>query len=241
MRRALALLLVSAAVATTPPLIPHARAAGRDRLVRCKGPGCTPAAFAFTPDGGTVFYAERLSGEIHRLTLDGHRDRRWAKIPDVPKRGEQGVLGIAVDPEWDQGPSQRWVYVYYTESSPHRNVIVRLRRRGGGSNPTLLGRRRRGIQRDRLLSLPAGDFHDGGVMHFGPDGKLYVVTGDTQRAGLAQRRRSPAGKVLRLEQNGKRPADNPIRRSKAFSFGHRNSFGFAFDPATGDIWQTENG
>ena len=222
--RALVVLLAFSAIPSTTAAV-----AGRDRVLRCTGPGCTPAAFAFTPDGGTIFYAERLSGEIRRFTLAGGKDRRWAKIPDISRRGEQGALGIALDPDWEQGPSQQWVYVYYTEGNPHRNVIVRLRRTSGG------------VKSDRIFSMRAAEYHDGGVLHFGPDGKLYVVTGDTQSPGLAQQRRHPAGKVLRLEQNGKRPADNPIARSKAFSYGHRNSFGFAFDPETGRLWQTENG
>ena len=207
-----------------------AAAAGRERVVRCKGGTCWPAAFTFTPDGEAIFYAERLSGEIRRATLEGNKDRRWARIPDVSLRGEQGVLGIALDPDWDQGPKQQWVYIYYTEGNPHRNVIVRLRKRGGG-----------GVQRDRLLSLPASDYHDGGVLHFGPDDMLYAVTGDAQNPGLAQQKGNLAGKVLRLAQNGKRPSDNPIRRSRAYSYGHRNSFGFAFDPPTGRLWQSENG
>ena len=226
-RRLWALMLASALLQL--PASP-ATAAGRDRVVRCKGGTCWPAAFTFTPDGGSIFYAERLSGEIRRARLEGNRDSRWAKIPDVSLRGEQGVLGIALDPDWDQGPKQQWVYVFYTEGSPHRNVIVRLRKRGGG-----------GVQRDRLLSLPASNYHDGGVLHFGPDDMLYAVTGDAQNPGLAQQKRNLAGKVLRLEQNGKRPRDNPIRRSRAYSYGHRNSFGFAFDPQTGRLWQSENG
>lgn len=226
-RRLLALALT---IALLPAFEPPAAAATRAVVVRCKGGMCWPAAFAFTPDGGTVYYAERLSGEIRRFRLDGKRDSRWAKIPDVSQRGEQGVLGLALDPEWDRGPRQQWVYVYYSEGSPHRNVIVRLRKRSRG-----------GIQRDVLLTIRASDYHDGGVLHFGPDGKLYVVTGDAQQPGLAQQRSSPNGKVLRLQQNGKRPPDNPIANSRAYSYGHRNSFGFAFDPETGSLWQSENG
>ena len=127
---------VAAAVvlAAWPPNDP-AGAAGRDRVLRCKGPGCTPAAFTFTPDGSTIFYAERLSGEIRRRVLGTKKDRRFAKIPDVSRRGEQGVLGIALDPDWDQGRKHQWVYVYYTEGNPHRterSPIVRRRNTARG-------------------------------------------------------------------------------------------------------------
>ncbi len=229
-RAALRVATLIVACALVPIVQSPGSAAGRARVVRCKGGPCWPVAFAFTPDGGSIFYAERLTGEIRRYTLAGKRDSRWTKIPDVSQRGEQGVLGIAVDPEWDRGPRQQWIYVYYTEGHPHRNVIVRFRRRGGG-----------GVVRDRLLTIRASDYHDGGVLHFGPDGKLYGVTGDSQSPGLAQQKGNPAGKVLRLEQNGKRPPANPIPRSRAYSYGHRNSFGFAFDPETGALWQSENG
>ena len=218
------------AVSLLPLAEAPAAAAGRARVLRCKGGTCWPAAFTFTPDGGAIFYAERLTGEIRRFTFEGRKDRRWAKLADVSQRGEQGVLGIALDPDWEQGPRQQWVYVYYTEGHPHRNVIVRLRKRGG-----------RGVKHDRLVTIPASDYHDGGVLHFGPDDKLYAVTGDSQSPGLAQRKGSHAGKVLRLEQNGKRPGDNPIPNSRAYTYGHRNSFGFAFDPQTGRVWQSENG
>ena len=221
--------LALALLASTLPVFSAApaSAATRERVLGCGG--CSPAAFTFTPDGGTIYYAERLTGQIRRFGLADGTDSRWARIRDVSRRGEQGVLGIALDPDWALGPQHQWVYVYYSEANPHRNVIVRLRRSG------------KKVQRDVLLTLRASDYHDGGVLHFGPDGKLYVVTGDTQSPGLAQQRRNAAGKVLRLEQNGKRPPDNPIPRSKAFSYGHRNSFGFAFDPRTGNLWQTENG
>jgi glucose/arabinose dehydrogenase len=70
---------------------------------------------------------------------------------------------------------------------------------------------------------------------------LYSVTGDAGDPALAQQVESPGGKILRLTESGSRPADNPIPGSTAFSFGHRNSFGFTWDPQTGRLWQTENG
>jgi len=217
-------LLAPAAPFGAPPAAAAVRA---KRVVGCAGGGeCWPAAFAFTPNARKLFYAERLSGRIRVKNLRSGKDRRWHRIKNLATTAEQGVLGIAVDPAW---PKKRWIYVYYTHGSPTENRIVRIRKPKG-----------RTIAR-RLLSIPASSIHNGGVIHFGPDGKLYAVTGDASDMALAQNTASPAGKVLRLTKTGKRPADNPIPGSRALSYGHRNSFGFAFDPQTGQVWQTENG
>lgn len=218
-----ALALVLVPLATGP-----AEAAVRaKRVVRCRGGGqCWPAAFAFTPNGRKLFYAERLSGRIRVFNFKTRKDRRWHRIRNLATSGEQGVLGLAVDPRW---PRKRWLYVYYTQGSPTQNRVVRIRKRKGN------------VRIGRLLRIPANSFHNGGVIHFGPDGMLYAVTGDAGNRALSQSVSSPAGKVLRVTKAGKRPGDNPIGGSKAFSTGHRNSFGFTFDPETGRLWQTENG
>ena len=230
-RSAVALTAVAAALLTLSPLgMDPAAAVGRNRVVDCGRPDqCWITAFAFAPGGDEIFYVERFTGEIRRAAVDGAADRRWARIRGVAGDGEQGVLGIALDPDWASGPRQQWVYVYYTASSPEQNLIVRLRKTG------------KKLIRQRLASIPATTFHDGGVIHFGPDEKLYAVTGDAGEPSRSQDPSSLAGKVLRLEQNGNRPGDNPLPGSKAFSIGHRNSFGFAFDPETGSLWQSENG
>jgi aldose sugar dehydrogenase len=227
--RRVALIVAALVLVALPPLgSGPAAAVGKDRVVRCKKPKrCYVTAFAFTPDGSELFYVERFSGEIRRVVLASGNDSRWARVRDVAGGGERGVLGIAVDPQW---PAEERVYVYYTEARPERNRIVRLSKGGG-----------KGVDRKVLASIPATSFHDGGVLHFGPDGKLYAVTGDAGVPSRSQRVANPAGKVLRMEENGGRPGDNPFGRGRAFSIGHRNSFGFAFDPQTARLWQTENG
>lgn len=229
LRRTLALSLSALMLLTVPPVGGDpAAAVGRSRVVRCKKPqACWITAFAFTPAGDEVFYVERFTGEVRRVVLATGQDSRWAKIRDVAGVGEQGVLGIAVDPDWASG--QERVFVYYTEAHPERNRIVRLSRESGT------------LQRTVLATIPATTYHDGGVLHFGPDGKLYAVTGDAGVASRAQRVRNMGGKVLRMEEDGTRPADNPFPNGRAFSIGHRNSFGFTFDSQTGLMWQTENG
>lgn len=220
--------MVALLLATLLPAGPAGAAIRRTRAFSCRSSNatCWPAAFAFSPNGKRVFYVERFTGQIRVHHLRKNRDRRWFTIPGVATQGEQGVLGIALDPRW---PKKRWVYVYYTQDSPLRNRIVRIRK-GGGS-----------VRMRRLATIPAAGNHNGGVIHFGPDGMLYAVTGDAADPARSQNRRNPAGKVLRMTKAGKRPKSNPFRRSLAYSFGHRNSFGFAFDPQTDLLWQTENG
>ena len=96
-----------------------------------------------------------------------------------------------------------------------------------------------------LLSQPASSdpYHNGGRILFGPDKKLFVFIGDGHSSANAQNLSGGnlRGKLLRINPNGSVPSDNPTAGSKVFSFGHRNSYGFTFDPATGSIWETENG
>jgi glucose/arabinose dehydrogenase len=139
----------------------------------------------------------------------------------------QGVLGLAVDPRWSQGSRFHFVYVYYTKGGPFRNQIVRIRRAG----PDVF---------NRLATIPATDGHNGGAIHFGPDGMLYAVTGDAGQPSRSQTLTSRNGKVLRMNHDGTRPPGNALP-GLGHSYGHRNSFGFAFDPVTDRLWQTENG
>lgn len=224
-KRMLSLALIAGLLAAIP-LSSAGAATRRVRVVGCGGGSCWPTAFDFTPNGRKIFYVRRFSGEIRVRNLKNKRDHRWARIRGVATSGEQGVLGLALDPRW---PRRRFVYVYFTNQQPFQNRIVRLRKQGGN------------LRRKRLMALGANSNHNGGVIHFGPDGMLYVVTGDLGNPSRSQAKRDVAGKVLRIRKNGMRPRRNPFARSKAWSFGHRNSFGFAFDPRTGNLWQTENG
>jgi glucose/arabinose dehydrogenase len=192
---------------------------------RASNPTCWPTAFDFASDG-RVFYAERLTGQVRTRDLRTGADRLWARVRGVATAGEQGLLGLALDPGWPRRP---WVYLYYTRARPLRNLLVRMRRRADGT-----------LQTQVLASVPAATFHNGGAIAFGPDGMLYAVTGDAGDPSRSQDTSSAAGKVLRMTRWGGVPADNPFG-NRVFSYGHRNSFGLAFDPRTGRLWQTENG
>ncbi|MDQ3991203.1 MAG: PQQ-dependent sugar dehydrogenase [Actinomycetota bacterium] len=226
MRRALSVAMAAAMLLALPPMSsePASAAVARRRVLSCDG--CWPASFAFSPNGRNVWYVERFSGAIRVHNRRTGRDRVWARIGNLATDGEQGLLGIALDPRW---PRIRWVYVYYTKASPVQNRILRLRRRSDGS-----------IVRRRLASIPASSNHNGGVIHIGPDNRLYAVTGDAGSPSRSQDLSSRAGKVLRMRLNGRRPSDNPLP-GLGYSYGHRNSFGFTFDPRTRRLWETENG
>jgi glucose/arabinose dehydrogenase len=193
-----------------------------------------PVGFTFTPNGRVV-YLERESGEVRFLSPRTGVDRLFFRIGGVNSDGERGALGVALHPAW---PSQPFVYVYVTRAfgdHPLQNQLVRIRDSGG-----------RGTGMKVLLRSPIGarSNHNGGRIRFGPDGKLYVVIGDGGEDPSTAQDLSgdePRGKILRLNPNGSVPATNPIADNPLWSYGHRNSIGFAFDPQTGSLWETENG
>jgi glucose/arabinose dehydrogenase len=233
-RRFLALILSTlSAAAVMWPAQPAVAAIGARQIVGCRNanPMCWPVSFDWTPAGDRLYYGERYSGQIRVKNLRTGTDTLWTAIPNVATGSEQGLLGLALDPGWAKGPDRRWVYVYYTDdTNPDVNRIVRLRKSG------------QTLDQQELETMDdAVNIHNGGVIRFGPDGKLYAVTGDGSDPARSQDTDDTAGKVLRLNRDGSIPADNPFPGSPAFSFGHRNSFGFTFDPRTDRLWQTENG
>jgi glucose/arabinose dehydrogenase len=188
-----------------------------------------PSGFTFSPNG-KIWYLERPTGEVRILNPKTGADHLFYKIASVNGAGERGALGIALDPSWRTQP---FVYVYVTRTwnGALRNLVVRIRNDGG-----------HGTHFRVLLSTPpsASGYHNGGRIRFGPDHKLYVMVGDGHASSNAQDRTSNLqGKILRLDRDGTAAAGDPYGR--IWSFGHRNSFGFTFDPKTGRLWETENG
>jgi glucose/arabinose dehydrogenase len=186
-----------------------------------------PTAFAF--DGDRIIYSNRFSGEIRIFDPASRANTRFFILPNVATAGEQGLLGLALHPRY---PTRPYVYAFYTRTVSGRpeNQIVRLTDSMGiGQNLTT------------IVRLPAGNIHNGGVIRFGPDRRLYAVVGDVGNKANAQDLATPAGKVLRMSAGGSPPSDNPFSGSLVWSYGLRNSFGFTFDPQTRQLWETENG
>jgi glucose/arabinose dehydrogenase len=149
---------------------------------------------------------------------------------DVDASSETGLLGIAIHPDF---PAEPFVYVYASDPTLGINRLLRFRADGDvadGPPQVLL---------DGLVT--ANRYHNGGAMVFGNDGMLYLTVGESHQRNLAQDPTSIGGKVLRLAPDGSVPPDDPIPGNPLFTLGHRNSFGICVDPATGDLWETENG
>ncbi|TMC77175.1 MAG: PQQ-dependent sugar dehydrogenase [Chloroflexi bacterium] len=141
------------------------------------------------------------------------------------------TLGVALDPDFSRNG---FVYLYYSYTAANggtRDKVVRLRDDNGrGTEETVI-----------LDGIPGNSNHDGGRVKFGPDGKLYITTGDAENGANAQNPASLAGKILRINKDGSVPADNPTPGSPVWSLGHRNVQGIAWQPDTAALYETEHG
>jgi glucose/arabinose dehydrogenase len=185
-----------------------------------------PWSLAFLPDG------QALVSERNGNILLVERDGRLVELGEINilEDDESGLMGIAVHPDF---PNPAYVYAMYTWYARGNtgNAIARFRLDGY--------RLADGV--NLIENIPAGDNHNGGRIGFGPDGMLYVGTGDIFQRQLAQRMDSLAGKILRFRPDGGIPADNPFPGSPIWSLGHRNIQGLAWDPRTGAFYNTEHG
>ncbi|MFF1613282.1 PQQ-dependent sugar dehydrogenase [Amycolatopsis sp. NPDC058278] len=184
-----------------------------------------PWGLTTLPDG-QVLYSRRDTFEIVRLDPATGTKTVVGRMPNVAGTdGEGGVLGLAVAADFASDP---WLYVMHTSSTDNR--VVRVRYTGGvlTGTPQVL-----------LTGIPRNKYHNGGRLRFGPDGKLYISTGDGQNGDWAQDLTILAGKVLRINRDGTVPSDNPFG-SPVWSYGHRNPQGLAFD-SQGRLWEQEFG
>lgn len=174
-----------------------------------------PWAIAFVPDSNDALVTER-PGRI-RLIRDGGLVATPVATLQVANRDEAGLLGLALSPTFSADHS---FFVYYALDKPAGRVN-RVER-------YLLSDDHTSATADRVIldDIPAGRYHDGGRIRFGPDGFLYVGTGDGRQPERAADPMSPAGKLLRITADGDVPTDNPIARSPAYLTGIRNTQGF---------------
>ena len=172
-----------------------------------------PWEIVFAPEG-EIFFSER-DGRIWKIEEFGQ-----AKVIETfPKSGsvEGGTLGLALHPEFEKNKK---IYVYQTnlELEFFQNKVYSFTVDGY----TLTDKQ------VIIDGIPGAPWHDGGRIAFGPDGKLYITTGDAINPGWSQDLSSLAGKILRIDPDGKIPDDNPFDSSPIFSYGHRNPQGIAW-------------
>ena len=186
-----------------------------------------PWALGFAPDG-RIFVTER-AGRIRVIENGKLRAEPWATL-QVAVQGEAGLMGIALAPDF-AGSRELFVVGTFDQGGNLVNRLIRLTDDGGnGVRPTLV-----------LDGIPSAMFHAGDAGAFGPDGMLYVATGDARDPRRAQDERSLAGKILRMRRDGTAPADNPTPGSLVYATGLRNSQGITWDPRTGQAFATEHG
>jgi glucose/arabinose dehydrogenase len=191
-----------------------------------------PWSIVWAPDG-RMFFTER-SGRVRVYQNGKLAPQPIFIVPDVAPSGEGGLMSIALHPQF---PSNRLLYLSYVYNSDKQYVrVVRYREGEAGFSD----------RKVIIENIPAAQYHAGCKLRFGPDGKLYVTTGDATRGELAQQLNSLAGKTLRLNDDGSVPPDNPFvgqqnARPEIWSYGHRNAQGLDFQPATNLIFETEHG
>jgi len=198
-----------------------------------------PWGLAFLPDG-RMLVTER-PGALRIVERDGKPGAPLAGLPRIEAGGQGGLLDVAVDPQFARN---RLVYIAYSEPAEG----------GGSGNSTAVARGR--LETDRLADLQvifrqqpkvSSSSHFGSRLVFARDGRLFVTLGDRySRRDDAQTLDNHHGKIVRIEPDGKVPADNPfVSRSGAlaqvWSYGHRNVQGAALHPQTGELWATEHG
>lgn len=178
---------------------------------------------------GTMYFTER-PGRLQMLAKGNSWPTLIANIEEVRHRGEGGLMGLTLHPNFE---TNGLLYLSYTFDDRNKlgNRIVRYRLKDG----KLLERR------DILASLPGSSVHNGCRIKFGPDGKLYVTTGDAAERSIAQDRSSLGGKILRLNDDGSIPSDNPDPKSALYALGVRNPQGIDWHPVTGHLFETEHG
>jgi len=189
-------------------------------------------SIVWAPDGRMIFTERR--GRVRVYENGKLRPTPLFTVPDVEPGGESGLMSVALHPQF---ASNHFLYLSYAYNSGGTQVrVARYRETPGGlTDPQVI-----------IEGIPAAQYHAGCRLRFGPDGKLYITTGDATKRELAQMLDSLAGKILRLNDDGTVPPDNPFvgkanARPEIWAYGSRNSQGIDFQPGSNLLFETEHG
>ena len=180
-------------------------------------------------EDGRLFFTER-TGSVMVVDKNGSLLSDPVAYINVMQNGESGLLGLVLHPNFTEN-HLLYVYHTYSNNSAVLNKVLMLTENDNK------------IVESKVIidNIPAAERNDGGRIKFGPDGKLYIATGDAQQPELAQDAGSLAGKILRLNSDGSIPEDNPFEGSPVYSYGHRNIQGLAWHPLSEDLYASEHG
>jgi glucose/arabinose dehydrogenase len=198
--------------------------------------GGAPTAMTFAPDGRLFVCLQ--TGQLRVIKNGALLPTPFVSLT-VNSAGERGLLGVAFDPSFS---SNHFIYLYYTtNTSPIHNRLSRFTAKGDvavtGSETVILD----------LDDLSSATNHNGGAIHFGPDGKLYVAVGENANGANAQTLSNRLGKILRINSDGTIPSDNPFFNTATganraiWALGLRNPYTFAFQPGTGRMFINDVG
>jgi glucose/arabinose dehydrogenase len=187
----------------------------------------------FAPDG-RMFFTER-PGRVRVIENGKLRIAPLFTVPDVELSGESGLMGMVLHPKFAEN---RFLYLACAYQANGKQAVKVVRYRETGETLT--------DAKTIIEMIPAARYHAGTRLGFGPDGKLYMTTGDATNQSQGQELNTLGGKTLRLNDDGTIPEDNPFvnrkdARGEIWAYGHRNAQGLDWQPETNLMFQTEHG
>lgn len=187
-----------------------------------------PWSLVFTSNNRALV-TER-DGAVRLINNGKLQSKPFFQFSDLVPEGEAGLMGMVQDPNYLKN---KYLYFCYSTTKSN-NLITRVVRHTDGDTT---------LTKPKIVidDIPAAKFHAGCELAFGPDGMLYITTGDASDKDIAQDLNSPGGKVLRINPNGSIPKDNPFKDSPIWSYGHRNPQGLAWYPGSSILYESEHG